>query len=332
MKTSTPRLRLPAARSNARGKARRVGVELEMIGLEINDIAEVVAARLDLAISTDGRYRRVLRGDPAGEWIVELDFDLLKRLGQQERGKDEWLDELRDSAEDLLKALAELVVPRELVSPPLPMERLQEVEDIILVLREAGAKGTSDSVGYAFGLQFNPEVPSEDAEVILAYLRAFLCLYEWLYVRADINLTRRITSYIDPFPTDYVRQVLQPDYAPDRERLIDDYLEHNPTRNRALDLLPLFLHLDEERVRAVTRDPLVKPRPTFHYRLPDCEIHLPGWGLHEAWHDWLEVEALAADPERLAACCDAYLEFLEQPLKRWLGDWAKEVSGSWLAP
>lgn len=332
MTPRTPRLRLPAARKNPRGKARRVGVELEMIGLEINDIAEIVAAKLELAISTDGRYRRVLRGDPAGDWIVELDFDLLKRLGQQERGQDEWLDDLRDSAEDLLKSLAELVVPRELVSPPLPMERLEEIEDIILLLREAGAKGTSDSVGYAFGMQFNPEVPSEDAEVILAYIRAFLCLYEWLLVRADINLTRRITSYIDPFPSDYVRQVLRADYTPDREQLIDDYLEHNPTRNRALDLLPLFLHLDEERVRGVTRDSLIKPRPTFHYRLPDCEIHVPGWGLHEAWNDWLEVEALAADGERLAACCEAYLAFLEQPLKRWLGDWAKEVSNSWLAP
>jgi hypothetical protein len=63
--------------------------------------------------------------------------------------------------------------------------------------------------------------------------------------------------------------------------------------------LPLFLHLDEERVRAVTDVPLIKARPPFHYRLPDCEIHLPGWGLHVAWNDWLEVEALAADRERL---------------------------------
>jgi len=331
MTSRPPRLRLPKSRKNPRGKPRRVGVELEMIGLEINDIAELVARHLGLSIATDGRYRRVLTGDDAGDWQVELDFDLLKRLGQQERGKEALLDDLRDSAEDLLSALAELVVPRELVSPPLPMDRLDEIEDIIVLLREAGAKGTSDSFGYAFSMQFNPEVPSEDVKVILAYLQAFLCLYEWLFVRADINLTRRITSYIDPFPTDYVRLVLHPDYAPDIETLIDDYLEHNPTRNRALDLLPLFIHLDEDRVRGVTRDPLIKPRPAFHYRLPDCEIDVPGWGLHEAWHDWLEVEALANDRKRLAACCEAYLEFLDKPLKRWLGDWAKEVSRSWLA-
>jgi hypothetical protein len=328
--TRPPRIHLPKRQTNPRGKPRRVGVELEMIGLELNDIAEIVAEHLGLSITTDGRYRRVLGGDPAGDWIVELDFDLLKRLGQEERRDEDLLDELLESAEGLLKLLAEIVVPMELVSPPLPMQRLGEIEELIALLRGAGAKGTSDSVGYAFAMQFNPEVPSEDPAVITAYLQAFLCLYEWLFVRADINLTRRITSYVDPFPKDYVRKVIRPDYHPDIGTLIDDYLEDNPTRNRALDFLPLFLHLDEERVRAVTDDLLIRPRPAFHYRLPDCEIHVPGWGLHVAWNDWLEVEALAADRKRLAACCEAYLAFLDKPLKRWLGDWAKEVSRSWL--
>ena len=319
-------IRLPKRQKNHRGKPRRVGVELEMIGLELNDIAEVVAGHLGLAITTDGRYRRILSGDDAGDWIVELDFDFLKRMGQEEREGEELLDELRDSAEDLLKLLADMVVPLELVSPPLPMRRLDEVEELIVLLRDAGAKGTSESVSYAFGMQFNPEIPSTDPAVIRRYLQAFLCLYEWLLVRAEINLTRKITSYIDPFPTDYVRKAISADYDPDLGTLIDDYLADNPTRNRALDLLPLFLELDEERVRGVTDDPLIKPRPAFHYRLPDCRIDVPGWGLHVAWDDWLEVEALAADRKRLASCCATYAAFLDKPLKRWLGDWAEEVS------
>ncbi len=324
------KIRLPKRQKNHRGKPRRVGVELEMIGLELNDIAELVAEHFRLSISTDGRYRRVLSGDEAGDWVVELDFDLLQKLGHEERDETALLDELMDSAEVVLKTFAELVVPLELVSPPLPMQRLGEIEDIIALLRDAGAKGTSDSLSYAFGMQFNPEIPSDDPAVITAYLQAFLCLYEWLLVRADINLTRRITSYVDPFPTDYVRKVMRTDYRPDIGTLIDDYLKHNPTRNRALDFLPLFLYLDEERVRAVTDEPLIKARPTFHYRLPDCEIHLPDWGLHVAWDDWLEVEALAADRGRLAESCAHYLAFLDQPLKRWLGDWAKEVPGKCL--
>jgi len=324
------RLRLPRRRNTAEGRERRVGVEIELIGLELNDIAELVASRLNLSITMDGRYRRLLGGDPAGDWAVELDFDFLQRLGQQERGTDDLLDELRDSAEDLLKTLAELVVPKELVSPPLPMHRLGEIETLIELLRAAGARGTSDSVGYAFGMQFNPEVPGESARDITPYLRAFLCLYPWLYLRAKVDLTRRITSYIDPFPLDYVRKVVAPAYAPALDTLIDDYLEWNPTRNRALDFLPLFLHLDEERVRNVTDDPLIKPRPALHYRLPNCDIHHPDWGFYLAWNEWLEVEELAARPRRLAKCCEAYSKFLANPLQRWMGDWAKEVERQWL--
>ncbi len=324
-------IRLPQRCHTRDGGPRRVGVELEMIGLSLERIADIVADCFDLSIADDGRYERVLSGDPAGEWRVELDFNLLQRLGREERRAEVLLDEIRASAEDVLKRLADPIVPLEVVSPPLPMSRLHEVETLIEALREAGARGTSDRFSYAFAMQLNPEVPDSDPAVLRDYLQAFLCLYPWLYKRADIDLTRRLTTYIDPFPIRYVRRVIAADYHPDIATLIDDYLADNPTRNRALDLLPLFLHLDEARVRTITDDPLIKSRPAFHYRLPDCEIDLPEWGLHLAWHDWLEVEAMAADSKRLAACCVAYADFLDRPLQRWLGHWEDEIDARWLA-
>lgn len=327
----TVHIRLPQRSHTRDGQTRRVGVELEMIGLSLERIADIVATCFDLSIADDGRYERVLSGDPAGDWRVELDFNLLLKLGREERQAEVLLDEIRASAEDVLKRLADPIVPLEVVSPPLPMTRLHEIEPLIEALREAGARGTSDRLSYAFGMQLNPEVPDTDATVLRDYLQAFLCLYPWLYQRADIDLTRRLTTYIDPFPMRYVRQVIAGDYHPDIATLIDDYLAENATRNRALDLLPLFLHIDEPRVRAVTDDPLIKARPAFHYRLPDCEIDVPDWGLHLAWHDWLEVEAMAADTKRLAECCAAYSEFLDRPLKRWLGRWEDEIQARWLA-
>ena len=161
-------------------------------------------------------------------------------------------------------------------------------------------------------------------------MKAFLCLSDWLVARADINLARRVTRYVDPFPPDYIRKVIAPDYRPDLSVLIDDYLADNPTRNRMLDMLPLFLFLDEERVRKVTDDPLVKARPTFQYRLPDCEIHKPEWGLYLAWNDWVEVERLAADRARLNGCCAAYRAFLDRPLERWLDAWTDVLEAEWL--
>lgn len=321
-------LPLPPWRSNPEGQPRRIGVELEMSGPTLDELARIAADFLGCEIVETSRYERVLRGDAAGEWVVELDFHLLKKLGQTPRDAG-----LLRSAEDALHAVAQTLVPVEIVSPPLPMQRLPEVEALIARLRAAGAKGTGDHPVNAFGMQFNPEIPGGDAATLTAYVRAFVCLYDWLFARADINLTRRLTSYIDPFPVDYVRRVTAADYTPDQAGLIADYLRHNPTRNRALDLLPLFAHLDPARVAAVTDDPLIKPRPAFHYRLPDCEIDRPGWGIAAAWQDWLQVEHLAADPARLAACCADYHAFMARPaLERWLGDWADEVAGRWLAP
>jgi hypothetical protein len=322
---------LPPWQKTSEGQLRRVGVELEMNGLELDEIARLAAEFLGCTVETTSRYERSLRGDPAGEWIVELDFALLKKMGREERIASDLGDEIRGSAEDVIKWFANGLVPHELVSPPLPLNRLGEVDELIAYLREAGAKGTGDRATNAFGMQFNPEVPACKANIISAYLKAFLCLFDWLSVRADINMTRRLTSYVDPFPGPYVKKLVQTDYWPDMAGLIDDYLEANPTRNRALDMLPLFKHIDEQRVLAKVSDELIKSRPTFHYRLPDCLIDQPGWGVHIAWNDWVEVERLAADPQRLEKCCRAYAVYLDKSVGRLLHNWEDEVQQKWLS-
>jgi hypothetical protein len=320
---------MPEFRRNPEGAPRRVGVELEMNGLTLDRLAKLVAKAVGAHVDSRGRYERVLGGDPAGDWIVELDFELLKQLGREERDAETLVGGIGQSAEEALKWFATPLVPLEVVSPTLPLARLGDVESLIASLREAGARGTSDRLVNAFGMQLNVEIPRADADTLRAYLQAFLCLYEWLLLRADIDVSRRVTNYIDPFPRDYVLRVLDPAYRPDLAALIDDYLVANPTRNRALDLLPLFLHLDEARVRRATDDPRIKARPAFHYRLPDCRIDQPDWGLHGAWNDWIEVERLVADPDRLAACATRYRAIVDSALERLLGDWAAEVDREW---
>lgn len=177
---------------------------------------------------------------------------------------------------------------------------------------------------YAFGLQSNPELPSLDAETITRYVQAFLCLYDWLKSRSRVDAIRKLTGCSRFFPAEYVRRVLDPDYRPERSALIDDCLRDNPTRKRGLDMLPLFAHLAEDRVRAAVDEPRVKARPTLHYRLPNSEMGRADWGVFVAWRDWLEVERLACDPERLHDICSAYHDLLEQPLGGMLSDWAAE--------
>ncbi len=80
-------LRLPPRTENAQGEPRRIGVELEMNGVTLDQLSELVADYLGLTVQQNGRYERVLSGDPAGDWGVELDFRLLKELGREERKK-----------------------------------------------------------------------------------------------------------------------------------------------------------------------------------------------------------------------------------------------------
>ncbi len=323
------KLPLPARDKRADGQPRRIGVEIEFAGLDVDETAALVAAQFGGTVKTIGRYEREIATDTEGPWSVELDFRLLKEMGRRERDDETLTDTVEALAEDALRLVSEPIVPVEVVGPPLPMARLGEVDRLIARLREAGARGTGDDLTYAFGMQLNPELPELDADTVRQYLQAFLCLEDWLRERAQVDLTRRLTFFADPFPKGYVKTCVAPDYAPNRARLIDDYLAENPTRNRALDMLPLFAHLDAERVQGRVDDPLIKARPTLHYRLPNSDIGQPGWGLGAIWSDWLVLERLAVDPIRLNDLCRDYRAFLDRPLAKLAGGWQDECE-QWL--
>ena len=223
-----------------------------------------------------------------------------------------------------------MLVPVELISPPLPMDRLANFQDIVGDLQKAGARGTDDSLVYAFSLQFNPELPALDSTTIRNYLQAFVCLQDHLFANASMDTLRKLTRYSEPFAPDYIKLLVQPDYDPGIEQLIDDYLEFNPTRNRALDCLPLFAHIDEQRVRKVVSDDRVKARPTFHYRLPDSNISDPSWTIFEAWRDWLTVEWLAYESERRRELCRLCSDELDNLLGGLGSGWTDKVD-QWLA-
>lgn len=321
---------MPLHTQTQKRKMRRLGVEIEFAGLEITQIAELIQEHFGGEIDKVSDYESFVRNTPLGDFGVELDFAYLKNLGR-EKDPDLEVDDLDNLTEGVLALVAKRLVPCEIVSPPLPMNEVWRLESLITNLRRTGAKGTKHAIAYAFGLQFNPEMPDLKAETILAYLRAFLAMFEWLRARSKIDLIRRVTPYIDPFEKDYIKLVLADDYAPNMDQLIDDYLKYNPTRNRALDMLPLFAHIDEDRVHAAVTDDRIKSRPTLHYRLPNCQIDEPEWGLIRPWRDWLQIEALACDASRLDEVCESYRKYLRNPAGALFEDWVA-ASTRWLLP
>ncbi len=205
------------------------------------------------------------------------------------------------------------LVPTEIVCPPIPWDELETLDTLFETLREKGAKGTDASLLYGFGLHLNPEVESQEVEYLLAMMRAYLLLANWLREEIKVDITREVLPHANPFPKEYARKVLDLRYQPDLDTFIDDYLADNPTRNRELDLLPLFAHLRPEHPHALLHGQLTKPRPTFHYRLPNAQLSQPGWGSVMEWNRWVEVEKLAHDQDNLHARCQEYMAEQRQP-------------------
>lgn len=319
------RLPMPPRRLTESGAPRRIGVELEFSGLGIETIARHLHEAVGGSIDPLSPYEYDVTDTEFGTFHIELDSDYIKRLGRRDDDKpdDESFFSFDKLSDDLIGAVAKQVVPFEIVTPPMPMTALHRLNPLIEKLRTSGARGTHHSPIYAFGLHMNPELPDVSASTITAYLQAFVCLFPWLAKQSRVDWSRRITPYIDRFGADYNRLITEPDYAPDMDRLIDDYLRYNATRNRALDMLPVFAHVDEPRVAESVSMRLVKARPALHYRLPNCLIDEPGWTLAEPWRHWLQVEHLAADDARRAEVMAGFREHLDDPLSRLFDVWAR---------
>jgi len=282
------------------GALRRVGFELEFTGLTLERATEIVARVTAGEAEFRSEVQSVVESEGLGAFDVELDWAYLKDRAAraQVAGEGhEWVAFLRQAAEG--------VVPMEIVCPPIALDDLDVLDDLVGALRAAGARGTEDSPLAAYGVHVNAEAPSLEPGEVLAVVRAFGLLQWWLVDRHEVDVSRRISPYIDLYPEAYVEH-LTADGANTRDALFDGYLEHNPTRNRALDLLPLLAAIDEPRVRARVDDSRIKPRPAYHYRLPDCLLERRDWSLADAWNPWVVVERVAADRDGLEALSRAF--------------------------
>ena len=311
------------------GSPRRVGVEIEMAGVALDVMAEAVRDEFGGRISSEGPFVTHVRDTEFGDFEVELDARVLKDRRYREHLKRLGIELAAEDSAALDRWLADAagrLVPHEIVAPPVPLAVLPRIDRVRAALQKKGARGTESSLLYAFGLQLNIEAHSLEADWLTSILKAFVLLYEALVKAGNIDFSRQLSPFIKPFPGSYVRHVLQPGYRPGIKELIDDYLEHSPTRNRPLDMLPLFAGIDRERVMAapVERE-LIKPRPALHYRLPNCEIDDPDWTLARPFNGWAQVEHLAADLDRLDAAGSEYLERPTQALGQLADEWAKRI-------
>ncbi|MDL0430092.1 amidoligase family protein [Marinobacter sp. TBZ242] len=294
------RCKMPDIMKTDEGKERRVGVEIELSGLGYEDLVSLCSKLLGGQARPVARYVCEIDTD-IGAFGIELDSDPIKDLNLNDQRLPESVRGIGGQAMNVIDAAAEKIVPLEIVSPPLPFSELERIETLCDELHKAGALGSREALYFAFGLQLNPELPDLRPSTLVRYLQAFATLYEWLKARHQIDFSRKLTTYVEPWNSTYVDLMISEDYAPGMDQLIKDYLHFNPTRNKALDLLPLFAHLNSGLLGRYVNDERIKSRPTLHYRLPDCDIDNPLWHFSTVWNDWVVLEQLASNATDLSA-------------------------------
>jgi hypothetical protein len=283
--------RCPHGLIAADGALRRVGVEIEFRGPSARVAAEVLSRHLDGNLEMEDPHAFKIRDTRFGDLSVETD------LRHVHPHRHPGLGPLRPNARTAawLGDMVAWFVPRELITSPVPIAKLRDVDEIVAALRAAGARGRGAVLLDSLGLHFNIEPPRLDAITLTAFLKAFL-VHDDRIRRETARGSLRLRLALPPdYPPAYRRKVLAPDYWPDLVELTADYIEANPTRKRALDLLPVLAHLDGDRVRSVLPREKIAARPVFHFRLPQAHLSDPDWSIMPDWDRWRSVELLAFD-------------------------------------
>lgn len=320
----------PPHLKNNSGKERTVGYEFEFTGIEIIEVASLIKELFGGQVKKISTYEIEVFETEFGTFKLELDAQLLreKKYEQYLQVVGIKVDDIEDidSKEKKLMEMASTIVPYEIVTPPIPISKMDALNRLIEKLREKKVKGTGSSFLYAFGMHINPEVAKEDVESILNHMRAYVLLDPWIRDEAEINMSRRITPFIDPYSEEYVKFILDSNYRPDLKRLIKDYFEYDNSRNRALDLLPLFMHLDEETTSAMIEEELTSARPTYHYRLPDCSFEKKEWSPAREWNRWVKVERLANDVDQLRQLSQDWFTLSNNSMIGFESKWIRRIA------
>lgn len=313
---------------NFEGNDRRLGLEIEYVGLPLADSAKIISDVLSCPAEPTHKTHYTFNHPQLGEFVLELDVELAKKISQKAKDTPDSEFSVDKAIDSFFPEMISGIAPSELVTSPLEVKNLKIVSDIVIALRKAGAKGTSESFMFAFGYHVNPEVKSTNPAEILPVLQSFTLLFDFLVDHLEMDITRKLSGYAAPYPKSYARLILDEDYSPDIDTLMTDYITHAPSRNYALDMLPLFKFIDEGFITEKCPDSLIKKRPTYHFRLPNCKINEDTWDIYKGINAWSLVEVVASDKTLLKRLSADYLKIMDSLIDPLTSRWRGHVKNS----
>ena len=215
------------------GTPRRVGVEFELQGIPVDELARLTALTFGGDVERVSKAEYLIDVDDQGQYRVEIDYALLKKLAKAQQGSTDSDGPSIDSlAVDTLSAAVAFLFMGAVT---------WFFWRLLLDKHHLEGRSLKDRRAvYAFGLHLNAEPPDLDAATIAAYMKAFVCLFDWIVWQGEVDWSRRITPYIKRYSAEYELELTDPQYWPNQDTLIADYLRAEGTRNRALDMLPMF--------------------------------------------------------------------------------------------
>lgn len=329
----------PSVLYNEQGDLRTAGFELEFANVGIEESAQLIQELYGGEIRKQHRFSQEVINTDIGDFSIKIDLKLLNekryekllnRLNINLKDVHVGKSDLENEIESVLESITSTVIPYEITTPPVYVTEVHQFDKLRLALHQHHAEGTKAFPTNAFATHINVEVPSTHPAQLLSYLRAFLLLYPWLVEKCETDLARRMTAFINPFPSKYVEMVLDTAYCPDLDAFIEDYHHYNPDRNRPFDLYPLFAALRKDKLAQYTDIGNVKSRLTFHYRLPNSLISRADWSLATEWNYWLLIEELANDINKIEEMSNDYLSLRQDTFIGFENKWIKHTE-KWLS-
>jgi len=323
-------IKLPPRINNKQNIPRKVGLEIEYTGLLPRESVDLISSIVGGEPVKINNFSYKLKDTQFGDFGVEIDTEFLLQEKYKKYLSSIGIDidklENKQSIEDFILDVASTVVPCEIVMPPINVTELDIANEIVVQLRNEKAKGTKDSILYAFGLHINTEIADSAPAYLLSIMRSCAVLYDLIVSESDVDWSRWISPYIAPYPKKYLNLMLPESYQPDTHQLIRDYMELVESRNYALDMLPVFAHLKKDYVMEKTKEPgLLKPRPAFHYRLANSLVDDEDWSIDDEWDYWVLIEEVADTPELLGRLSNAFLKQLNSFLPSSSSSWVRQA-------
>jgi hypothetical protein len=329
----------PPVIHNEKGEIRKVGFELEFANVDIEQSIQIIQNLYGGEIHQKHRFNKDVKNTSLGDFSVMIDIRLLNEKSYQKllekfnvNLKDISFGEntLEFEVESRMESIIKKVIPYEITSPPVPFTEIYQLDKLRQALFEHHATGTKSSLTNAFATHINIEIPAYDVETVLRYMRAFFLMYPYIFDKSEIDLARRVSTFIAPFSSKYIALVVTPSYKPVLDTLIEDYHLYNPDRNRPLDMYPLFAFLRKDKVDTYSDIGKVNARPTFHYRLPNSLINQESWSLATEWNAWVLIEELAHNEKKLKEMSQDYMVLRRNTLIGFDNKWTKKTE-KWLS-